>query len=132
MCHQGEGDQNFHIFYQCLAGASRKQRAAWHLESAPAFEYLRDDEHIASSAASAAELKQTINAMKEAGFERKQISSALQIIAAILHLGNACRDSSLLMSKEDSREVDVSVKYSAKLLGVDGRKVEQIHSQLSF
>lgn len=85
--HQGQGERNYHIFYQVCAGAMSNFKLA--LDDPSYFNYLNqsgcmdvpgmDDEH---------EYQEVLESMQKLKFTNEEINSILQIVAGVLHLGN--------------------------------------------
>jgi myosin-1 len=87
---QNQGERNFHIFYQLLAGATDDVLQMLHLER-EVFRYCYLSEGGCSYVLTMEDDKQfhvTIKAMEVIGFSPEDISSVLEMLAAILNLGN--------------------------------------------
>lgn len=92
-----QGNANYNIFYQLLAGTSAQEKAALHINyAADHFMYLKDpqgDSHRAAlygppSARDEIAFGEFKAALKKCGFKAKTIAQICQLLAAILHLGN--------------------------------------------
>ncbi|KAF0712584.1 hypothetical protein As57867_004758, partial [Aphanomyces stellatus] len=88
---QAQGERNFHIFYELLRGASPADRAAWHLnQPLTSFHYLNQsgcmDRH--DGVDDAAQYHRTMAAMDTIGLCVEDRFWVLQLVAAVLHLGN--------------------------------------------
>ncbi|XP_023292615.2 unconventional myosin-Va isoform X1 [Lucilia cuprina] len=84
---QALGERNYHIFYQLCA--ARKDHPQLILDHQDKFEYLNmgkspDIDKVSDRD----QFKETIQAMLILGFDKRQISDVLNILAGILHLGN--------------------------------------------
>lgn len=83
------GERNFHAFYYLIAGANQEERTYLSLDHATTFRYLSHHRGSAtSSPADAHRFNQLKDAFKAIGFPKKAVASILQLLAAVLHLGN--------------------------------------------
>lgn len=84
------GERNFHVFYYLVAGANVEERNHLRLDdSTTTFRYLSHHRSSAtSSPADAVRFDQLKEAFKMIGFPKKAVASILQLLSAILHLGN--------------------------------------------
>lgn len=83
------GERNFHVFYHLAAGANAEERSYLHLNDPSGFRYIANHRSSSSSATQDAQrFIQLKEAFKAVGFPKKAVASVLQILAAILHLGN--------------------------------------------
>ncbi|KAJ1718699.1 hypothetical protein LPJ53_006369, partial [Coemansia erecta] len=118
------GEANFNVFAYLLHGSSSSERQQWQLRhgDAQAFAYLAQPQHQragADPAHAAQMMDQLRTALKVCGVGSRQQAHVLQVLAAILHLGNVrfgdapdrSEDAAVVRSPE---EVDVC----AQLLGV--------------
>jgi len=84
----GEGERNYHIFYQLLAGATAEQRAQLHLLSSPGeYLYLQGPPTV-EGVSDEEEWVKTVDKLGSLGFSEAQQAEILRIYAAILILGN--------------------------------------------
>ena len=84
----GEGERNYHIFYQLLAGATAEQRAELHLLSAPSeYLYLQGPPTV-EGVVDEEEWAKTVDKLGSLGFCEAQQAELLRIYSAILILGN--------------------------------------------
>lgn len=83
----GEGERNFHIFYQLL-----ESKHVGNLQLTPnpsAYDYLsKSNCTTVQGINDREEFDITLNAMNSVGMKNKQVQSVLTLLAAILHLGN--------------------------------------------
>ena len=92
--HRGGADSNFHIFHYLLAGIEEGYRRTWALPStAPAEDAFRYTRGTASTRhggakADAAGLSEVRAALTVACVPSEEVDMVLQLVAAILHLGN--------------------------------------------
>lgn len=90
--HQNEGERNFHVFYELLAGAGDDMKSKLHLENLSAHEFqytnggqcfrrndgVRDDKQF----------QLVLQSMKVLGFTDVEQEAIWKILSALLHLGN--------------------------------------------
>ncbi|KAI9318939.1 chitin synthase-domain-containing protein [Dichotomocladium elegans] len=117
-------EANFNVFYQLLTGASADERTALQLAEASHFRYL--SKRPAGSAVDSSAFTELKSSMKMAGFRREHISRIVQLLAAILHLGN-------LVFLDPTNNQDAAyvkntelLDHVADLLGVDPRALENV------
>ena len=86
---QSSGERSYHIFYQLLAGADPSFRDRCGLSSPQSYEYLSQSGCFAIEGVDdAADFKEVLDAMNTLQFSQDIQTQILQIIAAILHMGN--------------------------------------------
>lgn len=112
-------ERNFHAFYYLLAGASSEEKAELRLSDHSTFAYLSRcrSQTTADDATKFEDLKASLKAL---GFQKKHIARMMQLLAAILHLGNIVfvDDPSKGQEAANVKNVDV-LSLAADFLGVD-------------
>lgn len=86
--NQIDGERNYHIFYQLLSGADESILKEWDLsEGAGTFKYL-GSRSTQKSKRDLEGYKETMDCLKNVGLSDDDSRVILQIVAAVLHLGN--------------------------------------------
>lgn len=84
---QTSGERNYHIFYQLCA--AREKYPELHLNHQDSFHFLNQGQSPTIAKISDFEqFTETINAFYTLGFSKTQVNDIINILAAILHLGN--------------------------------------------
>lgn len=118
LVYQPPTERNYHIFYQLIAGATDDERESLGLLPVEQFEYLNQggDPNI-PNVDDKAEFELTKDAMTVIGMSLETQTQVFQILAALLHLGNAkitsTRTDAILSASEPS------FAKAASLLGVE-------------
>eukprot|EP00004_Rigifila_ramosa_P016108 TRINITY_DN3790_c0_g1_i1.p1 TRINITY_DN3790_c0_g1~~TRINITY_DN3790_c0_g1_i1.p1 ORF type:complete len:1190 (-),score=317.12 TRINITY_DN3790_c0_g1_i1:16-3396(-) len=86
--HLSEGERNYHIFYQLLAGADEQLRAELQLRDPKAFHFLNQSSAVALEGIDDAhEFAATCRAMETILISKEDQNMVFRTVAAILHLG---------------------------------------------
>ncbi|GAB1284942.1 Unconventional myosin-Ib [Apodemus speciosus] len=86
---QPRGERNFHVFYQLLSGASEELLHKLKLErDFSRYNYLSLDSAKVNGVDDAANFRTVRNAMQIVGFLDHEAESVLEVVAAVLKLGN--------------------------------------------
>lgn len=86
---QNTGERNFHIYYQLLEGASGEQRENLGITTPDYYYYLNQSgTYTVEDVNDKREFNDTMDAMSVVGLSIEDQDSVLQLVAAILHLGN--------------------------------------------
>ncbi|KJH44472.1 myosin head, partial [Dictyocaulus viviparus] len=115
LCRQADGERNYHIFYQLIAGAPDYLFQKLHLDSPQKFKYLNhgaisfftrpgstskiDSRRLKREFSSTtiitdaivddyADFSHLVEALARAGFEPNEVNDIWRVVAGILHLGN--------------------------------------------
>lgn len=124
---QLEGERNFHVFYQLLAGAPDEWRDEFQLWTPDDYMLINQSGCIElPDMDDAAEFAEVLEGMTNLAFTAQEQHDVFQIVAAVLHLGN------LEFEKSAARNVDASavsnreqLSICAKLLGVTDAGLEK-------
>jgi len=131
-------ERSFHIFYQLLAGCPEGLRERLFLpgvnvgtSSSSSFAYLAQSS-VATLAGTddRAAFEETVAAMKVIGLDEEQIEAVLEVVSAVLHLGNirfegamdAKADEAVVCSDETSLR---SLHHAATLLGTSPEELRR-------
>ncbi|KAI7902811.1 chitin synthase [Cokeromyces recurvatus] len=130
IAHTSGEERNFHVFYYLLHGSSPEEKSALHLNNSSLYSYLFKSREaarltaglISEDAEKYRELKQLL---KSLGINKSKLFQVMQILAAILHLGNLqfiddptnAQDSAIVKNT-------LELEMTAELLGVEPRALE--------
>lgn len=117
-------EHNFAVFYQLVAGCSPEERNALQLQQDHQYRYLASTTKGIETTPDS--LKQLKSSLKQAGFRREQVSRIMQLLAAILHLGDLTfLDPTNNQDAAYVKDVD-QLNLIADFLGVDSRALENV------
>uniref|UniRef100_A0A8C6V5A7 Unconventional myosin-Ib n=1 Tax=Neogobius melanostomus TaxID=47308 RepID=A0A8C6V5A7_9GOBI len=120
---QPRGERNFHVFYQLLSGASDDTLKKLKLErDFSKYNYLSLDSAAVNGLDDAANFRTVRNAMQIVGFMEDEMQSVLELVAAVLKLGNIeFKPESRCNGTDESREM-------CELLGIEQSVLERAFS----
>ncbi|XP_068184697.1 unconventional myosin-Ib isoform X2 [Antennarius striatus] len=128
---QPRGERNFHIFYQLLSGASDDTLKKLKLDrDFSKFNYLSLDSAAVNGLDDAANFRTVRNAMQIVGFMEDEVQSVLELVAAVLKLGNIeFKPESRCNGNDESRIKDKNdLKEMCELLGIEQSVLERAFS----
>uniref|UniRef100_A0A4W5KQ63 Unconventional myosin-Ib n=1 Tax=Hucho hucho TaxID=62062 RepID=A0A4W5KQ63_9TELE len=131
VCKQPRGERNFHIFYQLLSGASGDTLTKLKLDrDFSKYNYLSLDSATVSGLDDAASFRTVRNAMQIVGFMEDEVQSVLELVAAVLKLGNIeFKPESRVNGFDESRVKDKNdLKEMCELLGIEQSVLERAFS----
>ncbi|CAL8354699.1 unnamed protein product [Arctogadus glacialis] len=86
---QNQGERSFHIYYQLLDGASKEQRENLGVTTADYYFYLNQSATFTvEDVSDKKDFTETMEAMAVIGLTDLEQEAVLQLVAAVLHLGN--------------------------------------------
>ncbi|XP_026169030.1 unconventional myosin-VIIa-like [Mastacembelus armatus] len=89
VCHQALQERNYHIFYCMLAGITAEEKRTLSLGNAKEYKFLtKGDCIMCESRDDAKDYNRVCSGMKILTFSENQCQEILELLAAILHLGN--------------------------------------------
>uniref|UniRef100_A0A673H139 Unconventional myosin-Ib n=1 Tax=Sinocyclocheilus rhinocerous TaxID=307959 RepID=A0A673H139_9TELE len=130
---QPRGERNFHIFYQLLSGASDDTLKKLKLDrDFSKYNYLSLDSATVNGLDDAASFRTVRNAMQIVGFMEDEVQSILELVAAVLKLGNIeFKPESRCNGFDESRIKDKNGEYlkeMCELLGIEQSVLERAFS----
>uniref|UniRef100_A0A3B5AUH9 Myosin IB n=1 Tax=Stegastes partitus TaxID=144197 RepID=A0A3B5AUH9_9TELE len=128
---QPRGERNFHVFYQLLSGASDDTLKKLKLErDFSKYNYLSLDSAAVNGLDDAANFRTVRNAMQIVGFMEDEVQSVLELVAAVLKLGNIeFKPESRCNGTDESRVKDKNdLKEMCELLGIEQSVLERAFS----
>ncbi|XP_048834310.1 unconventional myosin-Ib isoform X4 [Brienomyrus brachyistius] len=128
---QPRGERNFHIFYQLLSGASEDTLRTLKLDrDLGKYNYLSLDSASVNGLDDAANFRTVRNAMQIVGFMEDEVQSVLELVAAILKLGNIeFKPESRVNGFDESRVKDKNdLKEMCELMGIEQAALERAFS----
>ncbi|XP_012723887.2 unconventional myosin-VIIa [Fundulus heteroclitus] len=103
VCHQAPEERNYHIFYCLLAGITSEERKRLSLQYSKEYKYLTKGNCIVCDGRDdAKDFNRIRSAMKVLKFTEEQFQEILQLLAAILHLGNVSFEGDVKANLETS------------------------------
>ncbi|EPY79420.1 unconventional myosin-Ib isoform 2 [Camelus ferus] len=128
---QPRGERNFHVFYQLLSGASEELLSKLKLErDFSRYNYLSLDSARVNGVDDAANFRTVRNAMQIVGFMDHEAESVLEVVAAVLKLGNIeFKPESRVNGLDESKIKDKNeLKEICELTGIDQSVLERAFS----
>uniref|UniRef100_A0A4W2HK32 Unconventional myosin-Ib n=1 Tax=Bos indicus x Bos taurus TaxID=30522 RepID=A0A4W2HK32_BOBOX len=128
---QPRGERNFHVFYQLLSGASEELLNKLKLErDFSRYNYLSLDSAKVNGVDDAANFRTVRNAMQIVGFMDHEAESVLEVVAAVLKLGNIeFKPESRVNGLDESKIKDKNeLKEICELTGIDQSVLERAFS----
>ncbi|XP_042351162.1 unconventional myosin-Ib isoform X8 [Plectropomus leopardus] len=128
---QPRGERNFHVFYQLLSGASDDTLKKLKLDrDFSKYNYLSLDSAVVNGLDDATNFRTVRNAMQIVGFMEDEVQAVLELVAAVLKLGNIeFKPESRCNGTDESRIKDKNdLKEMCELLGTEQSVLERAFS----
>ncbi|XP_045150869.1 unconventional myosin-Ib isoform X2 [Echinops telfairi] len=128
---QPRGERNFHVFYQLLSGASEELLGKLKLErDFSKYNYLSLDSAKVNGVDDAANFRTVRNAMQIVGFMDPEAQAVLEVVAAVLKLGNIeFKPESRVNGLDESKIKDKNeLKEICELTSIDQSVLERAFS----
>lgn len=129
------GERNYHIFYQLIAGARQYGWSDLQLHAgSQAFSILRCDNVEGLDTRDFEDFEATVTSLKDLGIGAAQITSIWRLLAGLLHLGNV----EFVPSKQKEEHATLSesakktLAVACSLLGINGADIERVLLQRSI
>ncbi|OQR89909.1 myosin, partial [Thraustotheca clavata] len=122
---QATGERNYHIFYELLRGASSKELTQLGLTRVEDYKYLNQSQcyNRQDGIDDAQQYKKTRYAMQAIGMDQNEQREVLQLVAAVLHLGN------IEFTRKENEgcrfQKSNSVSTLSQLLGINSSTIER-------
>ena len=130
LVHQMEGERNYHVFYDLLAGAemdpAMKERLQ--IKDADDYHYLNQSGVITAEGINdEREWEDMIAAMKILNMTQQQIDDVMQVLAGILHLGNIEFEIDERPTQEDGSKISNRdmLELAAQQFGADPEALDK-------
>uniref|UniRef100_A0A158R4M4 Myosin motor domain-containing protein n=1 Tax=Syphacia muris TaxID=451379 RepID=A0A158R4M4_9BILA len=116
---QAPQERTFHIFYQILTGSTDEQKKNWLLESdIEKYRFLSNGDVQVPNVNDKEELLTTIEAMKIMALSEAEIDSVMQVISAVLLMGNLRFTQDKKNTDQAILEDDTALQKVCSLLGI--------------
>jgi myosin-1 len=117
---QQKGERNFHVFYQLCCGAEGELRTRLKLRQPGEFNYLSQGKTLERPGVDdAKEWRETLQAMEKIGFTDQERDGIIDLLAAILHIGEIKFEAEGDHAKVADDASMEELKFVASLLKVD-------------
>ncbi|CAK4076326.1 unnamed protein product [Aphanomyces euteiches] len=131
LVYQVDGERNFHIFYQLLAGGSVASLSEFKLTKPEHYHYLNQSNcYKAEDTDDKANYNSVVHGLSCVGMDNDKQQTIFSIVAGLLHMGNIDFD------EEDTAEGEAAIVQKAnaldalamasKLLGLDGKALLKV------
>ncbi|KAI8334150.1 chitin synthase-domain-containing protein [Choanephora cucurbitarum] len=117
-------EQNFHVFYELLGGASAEEKQMLQLDDEISYRYI--SRYMAASGNEATQFNRLKQAMKALGINKKYRARIWQFLACLLHFGQLEFDHDPTIQEAPFVRNAETLDLCADFLGVDPQALENI------
>eukprot|EP00056_Hartaetosiga_gracilis_P009058 m.129736 g.129736 ORF g.129736 m.129736 type:complete len:1081 (+) comp13050_c6_seq3:90-3332(+) len=119
-----KSEGNFHIFYYITEGMPEGEKDDRGIRNACDHEYLQGLPPIFTKSQMECEYKQLVNVLIDFGFDESEVSDVMDVVAAVLHIGDVQFNEGENDNAQVSPQTTSSLETAANLIGLEVNELE--------